>query len=424
LRFTVRRLPNGEVSLCWYRPSGGDVARCVDVGVARPRIAGDADKDRLALAVFGCDMPAGGASLRRVRGRDPFDSSRGLMVEPGNQPAPPLTHDCAVEASFLRDANSRSIRCAACRAGHCPRVQRLDSNRVESARKVGGGLFDPVPPPVRLARIESGDCKLGAMAAVGAALGAREALLQSPQPNQLTGLKARGVQQLACRQCRRHRNTSIDTDDTAIVRSRNRFGDMRESNIPAAGPILPDAIRLHACGYRPRPTEANPTDLRHPHPPAAPVELFDMVWLDPDLPEAFVHAGFAPRRAPMSANKEVPLGVREVAQGLLLHRLRPGRQPTVFGANHGQLRGLLVVPRGATTRLPKLLLLHRQVPNKSGMPAMLQQRQLLKRRRQQPKPRHIRNVVATTDTGSRRKITGITVRSEQKYRGFPQRVFA
>src|SRR5882757_9430399 len=103
LRFTVRRPPNGEVSLRWYRPSGGNVAGCVDVGVARPRFAGDAGEDRLALAVFGCDVPAGGASLRRVRGRDSFESSRGFLVEPGHQLAPGLMTDCAVEASFLRD---------------------------------------------------------------------------------------------------------------------------------------------------------------------------------------------------------------------------------------------------------------------------------------------------------------------------------
>ncbi len=90
LRFTVHRPPCGEVSLCWHRPSGGDVAGRVHVGVARPRFAGDAREDRLALAVFGRDVPACGASLRRVRSRDSFESARGLVVESGNQHAPPL----------------------------------------------------------------------------------------------------------------------------------------------------------------------------------------------------------------------------------------------------------------------------------------------------------------------------------------------
>jgi hypothetical protein len=80
LRFTVHRPPCGEVSLCWYRPSGGDVAGSVHVGVERPGFAGDAREDRLALAVFGCDMPAGGASLRGVRGRNAFYASRSFLI--------------------------------------------------------------------------------------------------------------------------------------------------------------------------------------------------------------------------------------------------------------------------------------------------------------------------------------------------------
>ena len=83
-----------------------------------------------------------------------------------------------------------------------------------------------------------------------------------------------------------------------------------------------------------------------------------MVRLEPDLPEAFMHAGFAPRRAAMGASEEILHGLREVAEGLLLHGLRPGRQPVVLGADHGQLGGLLVVPGSAPPRLPKLLLLH------------------------------------------------------------------
>ena len=90
MRFTVHRPPSGEVSLCWHRPSGGDVAGSVHVGITRPRSAGDAREDRLALAVLGRDMPTGGASLRRERSRDPLHAPRGLVVEAGDQPAPTL----------------------------------------------------------------------------------------------------------------------------------------------------------------------------------------------------------------------------------------------------------------------------------------------------------------------------------------------
>ena len=73
MRFTVRRPASAEVSPCCHRPSGGDVASCVHVSIARPRGAGFAFENRLALAVSGSDVPARRASLRRVRGRDLLD---------------------------------------------------------------------------------------------------------------------------------------------------------------------------------------------------------------------------------------------------------------------------------------------------------------------------------------------------------------
>ena len=69
MRFTVRRPASAEVSPCCHRPSGGDVACSVHVGVARPSVAGFALENRLALTVLGSDVPAHRASLRRERGR-------------------------------------------------------------------------------------------------------------------------------------------------------------------------------------------------------------------------------------------------------------------------------------------------------------------------------------------------------------------
>ena len=153
MRFTVHRPPCGEVSLCWYRPSGGEVAGRLHVGVARPRTAGDAREDRLALAVFGCDVPAGRASLRRVRSRDAFNAPICLVVEPGNQTTPPLMTDRAVEAPFLRNLNAGLVTRAARGAGHRRHVEVLHSDHVEPARKVGRGLFHPVASSVRFAAL-------------------------------------------------------------------------------------------------------------------------------------------------------------------------------------------------------------------------------------------------------------------------------
>ena len=100
----------------------------------------------------------------------------------------------------------------------------------------------------------------------------------------------------------------------------------------------------------------------------------------------------------MRPGEEVPHGLREIPQRLLLHRLRPSRQPPVFGAGSGQLCALLVVAGRAATRLPMLLLLDRQIPHIPGMAATLSQPRYLLSSRKQPIPRHTENLAPTTDT--------------------------
>ncbi len=79
--FTVRRPPVGEVSPCNHRPSGGDIPCSVHVGIASAGRAGLALEDGLALAVPRCDVPTRGASLRRVRGRDPSTRPNALSCK-------------------------------------------------------------------------------------------------------------------------------------------------------------------------------------------------------------------------------------------------------------------------------------------------------------------------------------------------------
>jgi hypothetical protein len=421
LRFTVHRPPNGEVSLCWYRPSGGNVSRCVHVGVARAGLAGHTRKDRLALAVFGCDVPTSSASLRRVHRRDPFESSRDLVVEAGNQPTPPLTTDFTVEAPLLCHPHPRLVKRAARRASHRSHVEVLHPNGVEPARQVGGGLFHPITSPIGFARLKFGDGQLGSRSALRSMLRSREASLQTAQPGLFTGGQARGVQQLAGRQCHRDRHPAINTDHTAIARSRDPVGDTHEGDMPAPRPIPRDAIGLHAGGHGAGATEADPADLRHQHPRIPSIQFLDMTGLDPDLSKTFMHAGFAPRRTPMGAGEEVAHGLGKVAQRLLLHGLGSCPQPAVLGADLGQLRTLLVIPWGVTSGLPQLLLLDSQVPHKTGMAAMLHQHHLLIRCRQHSEPRHTRTLATTTDTNEGRTPArvGVGVACSYDCRGLP-----
>lgn len=123
-----------------------------------------------------------------------------------------------------------------------------------------------------------------------------------------------------------------------------------------------------------------------------------MVRSQPGLSKALMYASLAPRRAAIDASEEAPHSVGEVAQSLLLHRLRTGRQPGVFGTDLSQLGALLVVPRAVTAWPPKSLLLHGEIPYEPRMPAMFQQPNLLSWRRQQSEPRHTSKVATATDT--------------------------
>ena len=208
------------------------------------------------------------------------------------------------------------------------------------------------------------------------------------------------MQQFAGRQRSRHDNTTVNADHAAITRTGNRAGDMRERHMPAACPITGNPVRLDTLGHRPRKAKPHPPDLGHPDPTKAAVKPLDMMRFQSDLPKPFMHTGLTPPRAAMRATEEVPHGLREIPQRLLLHRLTSGPKPPVLGASLCQLRGLLQIPGSLATRLPMLLLLHRQIPHIPRVPTMRQQCLLLLRSRQQSKPRHIRTVTTDTDIPS------------------------
>jgi hypothetical protein len=87
----------------------------------------------------------------------------------------------------------------------------------------------------------------------------------------------------------------------------------------------------------------------------------------------------------------------EVPQGLLLHGLRSGCQPVVFGAGRSQLGTLLVVARRATAWLPVLLLLYGQIPHKPGLATVLGQQLHLLAAGKQTESTHTDTVGGTTD---------------------------
>ncbi len=405
LRFTVRRPASAEVSPCCHRPSGGDVACGVDVSMARPRTTGDALEDRLALAVFRGDMPAVGASLRRVRCRDELEPPRGLVLEPGHQQSPPVAADLAVEAAFLRDVGARAIAGTTRRAGHRTHIQVFDADGVEAARQIGGGFLHPVTAAIGFAGAQPCHGQLCSCTPVRSASRPRQALLQSAQSFGLSSTKTGRVQQFPAGQRHRDRHAAVHTHHAAIIGSRDRFRDGSKSDVPAPRPIHSDSVRLHRVGYVAGPPKLDPPDLGDPDLPVAAAEPLDAARLESDLAESFMRAGLAPRRATVGAVEKVAHRLGEVPQRSpasgrypqLLHRLRPGCQPVVFGARRGQLGTLLVVTGRTAARLPVPLLLDGEIPHKPGVTTMLGQCGRLLRAGKQPKPAHTNNLGRTTD---------------------------
>ena len=398
LRFTVRRPPTGEVSPCGHRPPGGDVACSVNVGVARPCGAGFALENRLALTISGSDVPARGASLRRVRGQDLLDPTVSLMLQTRGQQTPTAPADGPVKSALLGNAHARLLQGSSRRSGHRPHVKSLDSDRVETPRDVGRNLFDPVLASVSLTRFDLRDRAFRAGTPVGATLGARQSLLQHLQSFGLTPGQAGNAQQTSGRQRRRHCDATVDTDHAPLSWSSDGARDVGERDMPAAGPIAGDPVGAHAIRHRSRVPKAHPAHLGHPHPTKPAIQPFDVMPLHCNLSESLMHTAFTPPRAPVGSREEVPHGLGEVPQRLLLHGLRAGRQPVVCRAGRGQLSTLLVVAGCTASGLPVLLLLDGQVPHIPGLAAMLGQRRRLLGGRKQPVSRHPGNLTAHTDT--------------------------
>ncbi len=410
MRFPVHRPASAEVSPCCHRPSGGDVTCGVHVGIARPCTADDTLKNRLALTVFRRDVPAVGASLRRKRCRDEFEPPSGLVLQPGHQQSPPLAADLTVEAPFLRDVGARAFTTTARRAGHSTHVQVFDADGVEAAHQIGGGLFHPVAMAICFAGAQPRNRQLRSRPPVRSALRPGQPPLQSAESFGFPSTKARYAQQLPAGQRNRYRHAAINTNEAAIIGSRDRVGDGGKSDVPPPSSIQSDSIGLHGIGYVAGPPEPHPTDLRYPNLPIAAAHPVDMAPFESDLPKSLMRAGLTPRRATVGAVEKVAHRLREVPQRSpasgrypqLLHSLRPGCQPIVFGAGRSQLGTLLVVTRRPAPRLPVLLLLlHGQIPHKPGVATVFGQCRHLLRVGKQPKPRHSNNIGSTTDHQSK-----------------------
>ncbi len=276
MRFTVRRPPSGEVSPCCHRPSGGDVACSIDVGVAPSGSAGLALEDRLALAVPRCDMPARGATLRRVRSRNLLDPAQSLVLQTRDKLAPATSADRAVEPAFLGNS------VPGCSA--VPRAERViartsrASTLITSKRRARSVVVFSTQS-LRRSRSRAFSLAIARFVFRGGwspawrgPVAAAAPSTASTHPGQ-TGC----VQQFAGGQRSRHGNAAVDAHHAAVARTGDRVGDVGERDMPAASPITGDPVGLDTRWHRPRQAKPHPADLGHPHPTEAAVQPLDVM---------------------------------------------------------------------------------------------------------------------------------------------------
>ena len=398
MRFTVHRHAQRQASPRSHRPSDGDVSGHVHVRIDGVT-AGPAAEDGLALARLRVDGPTYRATLTGVRGIDLFKAAWSLLLQAGYQPTPSSLVNGSVEPGLLPDVTARCCWSAACRANHFRDLEVLDADHVKATCQVGGDFLDPVLTPVRLASSETGDRDFQASSSRRPPLGTGEVPLQPQEMLGFSIAQARNYQEVTAGQGGGNGDATIDADDLSCTRPADGCRYDGERDMPSARSIPGDTIGLHRRRKWARPAKPYPSDFRNPNSASAPRHPLNVLSdAFADDAESFVTPCLAPRRAAMGSAKIVRHRLIEVPKRLLLHDRRPCPQPRVLGPRFGQLAALLSEPGGRLpARSPVSVLLHRKIPDKSGVCTMLQQRRLLIRRWLEPITGHDNTLWAATD---------------------------
>lgn len=264
LKFTLPSRQNSIGSTRCHGTSCRDVDCSIHVRV-RDVAAGPAPEVGLALARLPVPRPAPRARLRSVGGYDLLHPADGFVLQPLDQTTPATAEDAAVQACLLPNVPFRRGDRPLGRAGHRPDAEVFHADQVESSRKIGGGLFDPVLSPVRFACHQSRDRSPGPGTPVRPALSPGETAPQPEQADPLSRLEPRAVQELTGRQCSGDDHATVHTDDLRQARRRDRVRCDRERQLPATGPIAGHPVRLRPRQRTGQP-KLDPSDFRDEHP--------------------------------------------------------------------------------------------------------------------------------------------------------------
>jgi hypothetical protein len=407
LRFAVHRPGSPDASPRSHRMPCGDVPGRVHVGIA-DEIAGCALEPCLALARFGCYVPARRAALACERGVDFRYPSGRLSLQSPDQQTPPGRQDATVQAGFRAHVPSRCPGRALGGARHRLDVEVFDPDHVEPPGQIGRRLLAPVFPPIRLTCPQSRDCGLDIATPTRRALSPRESALQVLEPSLFAHAQARHGQHLPGRQRSADHHTPVYPHHCAITGGGNRARDRRKCDMPSPSTVSPHPERFDIYRNGTTPAEPYPARFRDPHLAPVPVQAAYIGGPDGDDSESLVPSGFSPCRTPVSSREEVRHSLGVVAERLLLHHLAALPQPRMRRTGRGELTTLLqVAGRAGTVRTPPRLLLHCQVPHVPGMNAMAGQDRFLFQCWHQPVSTHT-NIIANPEN----ERTGVSAPAE------------
>jgi hypothetical protein len=405
LRFAVHRPGIPEASPRGNGVPRRNILRCVYVGVAGIP-AGSAAEARLALARLPVHVPTRRASLACERRRHLLNSSWCLLLQATDEQPPARAIDASVESSLGCYAPSWIVSRSSSRTDHGPNVQILNPDYVESLRDVSGGLLGPVPPAIRLARLQARNRPFYRGAPIRTGVCPSEPPLKAPQPSLLAGPQATYIDHLACRQRRADNNAPVNAYYFAVGRRRHRVRNPGKSDMPALSAVACDPEGLRALRNWTGPAKPNPAHLGNADFTSFASQAANITRLERNDPEPFVPTSFAPRRPAVRSRHEIGHRLSEVSQCLLLHHLGAFAEPRSISARCRELPALFQVAGSACAAgLPPSVLLHCEVPHKAGMRAVAQQYGLLFDRRHESIPTHA-NIVANKMEGRERRAPG------------------
>ena len=396
LRFAVHRPGSPEASPRSHRMPCGDIPGRVHVSVAGVA-AGHAAEQGLALAAARCDVPARAAALRRVSGVDFLNSARGLLLQTRDKQAPAGGEYFPVQAGLVPYVSARVLDGSPGRAGHARDPQIFDPDHIESACQTGACLLNPVFAGVRLAGFQPCDGQLHLGAAAGAAPSPRKTALETAKPALPLKAEPGSAKQLARRQCRADRHTSVDAHEFTRTGRGKGLWNHGKRDMPASGPVPSDPVGLRRRS-RAGPAEAHPARLRNPHSAGFPAKPTHMLRLHGDNAESLVAPGLPPGGLTARASEKALHGLGVIPERLLLHHLASYPQPCKLCPRCSELTALLQIAWGAlAARPPVLLLLDSQIPHEPGMRAVLQQHSSLHLRGLETVPGHASTLAPGND---------------------------